>query len=152
MRAQQELSGKGQRSTRQRRMILEELAKVTCHPSADEVYEMVRRRLPRVSLGTVYRNLELLSEAGLILKLAPGGSQMRFDADTRPHYHIRCTRCGHVDDLAVSGVSEDDPEMRGAVRSLAKMQRLLAKCSKYDIIGYNLEFAGLCPSCNDRNS
>ncbi|MGE5577510.1 MAG: Fur family transcriptional regulator, partial [Syntrophothermus sp.] len=52
--------------TRQRQIILEELKNVTTHPTADEVYEMVRRRLPRISLGTVYRNLELLAEEGII--------------------------------------------------------------------------------------
>jgi Fur family ferric uptake transcriptional regulator len=60
--------------TRQRRVILEELRKVNTHPSADEIYEIVRKRLPRISLGTVYRNLEILSESGDIQKLEPGCS------------------------------------------------------------------------------
>jgi len=60
------------RMTRQRRIILEELRKVDSHPTADEVYEMVRRQLPRISLGTVYRNLEILSREGLIQKVVLG--------------------------------------------------------------------------------
>ncbi len=77
------------RLTTQRQVILEELGKVTSHPTANEVYDMVRKRLPRIGLGTVYRNLELMAESGLILKLEVGGTQKRFDATTDLHYHIR---------------------------------------------------------------
>ena len=63
--------------TKQRKVILEELRKLKTHPSADEIYNIVRERLPRISLGTVYRNLEILSDAGVILKLDVAGSQKR---------------------------------------------------------------------------
>ena len=72
------------RMTRQRRVILEELRKVNNHPSAYEIYEFVRKRLPRISLGTVYRNLEILSESGDIQKLEPGCSLKRFDGNYHP--------------------------------------------------------------------
>jgi Fur family ferric uptake transcriptional regulator len=75
------------RLTSQRQVILEELQKVTSHPTANEVFDMVRKRLPRIGLGTVYRNLDLLSEMGIIKKLEVGGEQKRFDGDTSPHYH-----------------------------------------------------------------
>ena len=65
------------RLTTQRQIILEELEKVTSHPTANEVYDMVRRRLPRIGLGTVYRNLELMADSGIILKLEVGGTQKR---------------------------------------------------------------------------
>jgi Fur family ferric uptake transcriptional regulator len=65
--------------TRQRKVILEELRNVDTHPSADEIYEMVRKRLPHISLGTVYRNLEILSETGAIQKLELGCAQKKFD-------------------------------------------------------------------------
>jgi len=68
------------RLTTQRQIILEELAKVTSHPTANEVYDMVRKRLPRIGLGTVYRNLELMADSGVILKIEVGGTQKRFDA------------------------------------------------------------------------
>lgn len=84
------------RLTTQRQIILEELEKVTSHPTANEVYDMVRKRLPRIGLGTVYRNLELMAETGIILKIEVGGTQKRFDATTHPHYHIRCISCGKV--------------------------------------------------------
>lgn len=127
------LSGKKFRMTHQRRVILDELKKVTSHPTADKVYEMVRQRLPRISLGTVYRNLEILSKCGMIQKLELGGNQQRFDGNTKNHYHVRCIRCGRVDDVPVEPV--------------AMFEDALRRVSDYEIIGHRLEFVGLCPQC-----
>ena len=77
------LSNPKSRMTHQRRIILEELRNTRSHPTADEVYEIVRKRIPKISLGTVYRNLELLSESGVIQKLEIGGTQKRFDGTGR---------------------------------------------------------------------
>jgi len=84
------------RLTNQRRIILEELKSVTTHPTADEIYGMVRQKMPRISLGTVYRNLEVLSSLGLVRKLENAAGQKRFDGDVSPHHHIRCEVCGKV--------------------------------------------------------
>lgn len=121
------------RLTTQRQIILEELAKVKTHPTASELYDMVRKRLPRIGLGTVYRNLELMAETGMILKLEVGGTQKRFDATTDNHYHIRCSACGKVDDI-------DTPVMDELVREAAR-------CSSYHVLGHHVEFSGICPSC-----
>ena len=67
--------------TAQREAILEELRSVDTHPTADELYVMLRRRMPQISLGTVYRNLEQLSQLGVIQKLATTGKQKRFDGN-----------------------------------------------------------------------
>ena len=91
---------KTQRNTRQRQVILEELQKLTSHPTAAGLYEIVRRRLPKISLGTVYRNLELLARTGLIQKLEFGGGEARFDGNVDRHDHVRCVRCGRVDDIS----------------------------------------------------
>ena len=88
--------------TQQRKVILEELKKTNSHPGADEIYERVRKRLPQISLGTVYRNLEILSELGEIQNLELGGGLKRFDSNPKKHYHIRCIRCGRVDDSPVA--------------------------------------------------
>ena len=119
--------------TRQRRVILEELRKADSHLTADEVYQMVRRRLPRISLGTVYRNLEVLSESGVIRKLELGGSQRLFDGKAGGHYHVRCIRCGRVDDVSgdLSPIISD----------------ILRDVSDYEIIGHRLLLTGLCPGC-----
>jgi Fur family ferric uptake transcriptional regulator len=120
--------------TRQRKVILEELRKLNTHPSADEIYEIVRHRLPRISLGTVYRNLEVLSELGEIQKLELSGLLKRFDWDTNKHYHIRCVRCSRVDDAPIAPLNQLDNELYGA--------------TVFEIIGHNLEFIGLCPECS----
>lgn len=121
------------RLTTQRQIILEELAKVKTHPTASELYDMVRKRLPRIGLGTVYRNLELMAENGMILKLEVGGTQKRFDTTTDTHYHIRCATCGKVDDI-------DTPVLDDLVREAAVS-------SSYHVIGHHVEFSGICPAC-----
>jgi Fur family ferric uptake transcriptional regulator len=119
--------------TRQRKVILEELNKLMTHPSAEEVYEVVRKRLPRVSLGTVYRNLETLSELGEITKLEFGGTLKRFDPNPEEHYHIRCSLCDRVVDAPMA--------------QLDHIEGLLSKETEFKIIGHRLEFYGLCPIC-----
>ena len=124
--------GKDMRLTNQRKVILEELQSVTSHPTADELYEMVRKRLPRISLGTVYRNLEVLSSCGLILKLEVAGQQKRFDGDTSPHHHVRCIKCGRVGDVFKV---RDYPD-------------IIDHCeTDFTITGHRLEFLGVCPEC-----
>ncbi|MGW8161512.1 MAG: Fur family transcriptional regulator [Desulfobulbales bacterium] len=125
------------RLTTQRQIILEELAKVKTHPTASELYDMVRKRLPRIGLGTVYRNLELMAESGMILKLEVGGTQKRFDATTDTHYHIRCSGCGKVDDI-------DTPVMDELVKTAAAS-------TSYQIIGHHVEFTGICPACQKQD-
>ena len=120
------------RITRQRRIILDELRKTTTHPTADEVYERVRKAIPRISLGTVYRNLQTLAAEGEIGELIDCG-RMRFDWDTSEHNHIRCLACGRIDDLKVklpAGIPDQKSGLDG-----------------YEVLGYKVEFAGICPSC-----
>ncbi len=126
------------RMTCQRRVILEELRKVTSHPTAEEIYAMVRQRLPRVSLGTVYRNLEILSEGGEVLKLETAGRRKRFDGKPQSHYHIRCVACGRVDDVPV--------------KFSGQLEKKLRKLSDYQVTGHSLEFQGICPACGKRGN
>ncbi len=124
------------RNTRQREVILQELRRLTSHPTAVGLYQIVRRRLPKISLGTVYRNLELLTEMGTIQKLDFGAAEARFDANHQPHHHVRCVRCGRVDDiqdapLDLSGIQGHD-------------------LGGYRIVGYRLDFLGICPRCFGR--
>ncbi len=119
--------------TRQRRMILEEVRNTDSHPSADEIYHRVRAKLPRISLGTVYRTLDLLSERGLIRKLELGGSQRRFDHRTHHHYHFRCLACQRLTDVDAQNFA-----------CLKATPRELAGCQ---LQGHQLEFFGLCPEC-----
>lgn len=121
------------KTTKQRKIILEELRKLKSHPAATELYELVRKRLPRISLGTVYRNLEVLADAGIIRKMETAGTQKRFDGTIENHYHVRCVKCGRVDDLPIPPISEIEDVVRGF--------------SDYKISSYRLEFQGLCPTC-----
>jgi Fur family ferric uptake transcriptional regulator len=121
------------RNTKQRQVILEELQKMRSHPTASKLYVVVRRRLPKISLGTVYRNLELLSRMGIINKFEHSRGEARYDGTVEHHDHLRCVCCGRLDDL--SGPPLPLPskgrEDRGG----------------YKITGHRLEFLGICPQC-----
>ncbi len=122
------------RMTRQRALILEALHSVTSHPTADEIYGMVREKMPRISLGTVYRNLDLLSSSGEILCLERAGAQKHFDGDTSPHLHVRCKRCGRIGDVhAAPALPAFTPLSAGG----------------FTIEDMEVEFTGLCDSCKD---
>ena len=122
------------RMTRQRRVILEEIRRYNNHPAADEIYERVRKQLPRISLGTVYRNLDVLCELGEIQRLELSGAMKRFDGIPKKHYHIRCVCCGRVDDAPIAPLNELEDDLYGT--------------TVFEIIGHNLEFTGLCPQCS----
>ncbi|HQG32081.1 MAG TPA: transcriptional repressor [Deltaproteobacteria bacterium] len=124
------------RMTEQRRIIFDELKKTYEHPSASDIYEKVKQRLPHISLGTVYRNLEILAARGIIKKLDMASGQRRFDAGVHAHHHIRCISCGRVDD-----VPSDSPTSLGSI--LAKVK----KVSGYDEVGCAADFYGICPKC-----
>ena len=130
------LQPKNTRMTRQRKVILEELLKQNDHPSADEIYQMVRRRIPRISLGTVYRNLEVLASMGKIQKLELSGALKRYDWNTNKHYHIRCVCCDRVDDAPIAPLNQ--------------LENDLYEATVFEIIGHNLEFTGLCPECSKK--
>lgn len=131
-------SEKTMRMTRQRRIILRELRKVKTHPSADELYEIVRQYLPRISLGTVYRNLEMLSKIGEIRKIEVGGAIKRFDGNTTEHYHVRCMVCGRIEDVPES-IQFD-------------FGNRVDKTMHYRILSHRLEFVGLCPVCTEQQA
>lgn len=126
------------RMTQQRRVILEELRRENNHPAADEIYERVRKRLPRISLATVYRNLDVLCELGEIQRLELSGAMNRYDGVSKKHYHIRCVGCDRVDDAPLAPLNELEDDLYGT--------------TVYEIIGHNLEFTGLCPDCSRKRA
>jgi len=129
---------KPRRNTPQRRMILHELCQMKTHPTAAELYAAVRLRLPRISLGTVYRNLDVLHEDGLIRKMEFAGAETRFDGILDPHDHVRCTECGRIEDIYSlnTGLTPEPP----------------AELAGFQVTGHRLEFFGLCPGCRMRGS
>lgn len=125
----------GHRMTRQRRIILEELRVPGRHLTADEVYTRLRKRKPDISLGTVYRNLELLTQAGEIKKLSIGSGPKQYDGGMHKHYHIRCKKCGKFSDVPADAFGDLD--------AIAAAGDILG----FDIIDHELEFTGLCDKC-----
>lgn len=87
------------KNSKQRTAILEYLAGTKEHPTADTVYENLRKTFPNISLGTVYRNLNLLADMHEIIKITTKCGGVRFDYDTSPHYHVVCSNCDRVEDL-----------------------------------------------------
>lgn len=122
------------RMTRQRSVILEALRSVDTHPTADEIYGMVRKKLPRISLGTVYRNLELLAGSGKIRRLDKAGAQKHFDGNMTPHHHVRCRGCGRIGDVFSSVPLPDVAQ---------------ATVPGFTLEAVELEFVGLCEGCRE---
>jgi len=94
--------------------------------------------LPKISLGTVYRNLELLSQVGMIQKLEYSGGEARYDGVTDHHYHVRCNNCGRIDDI--HSLSTD------------LIDKNINDLNGYEILGHRLEFLGICPNCQSYSS
>ncbi len=118
------------RYSRQRERIYQAVHASREHPSAQMVYDLLREELPRLSLGTVYRNLHQMAQEGMLQELE--GPTARFDACLAPHAHIRCTCCGRVMDL--SALEEPAP-----VRSAAE--------AGWQVERYSLMLEGICPAC-----
>ena len=123
--------------THQREIILQELKVSGEHLTADELYERVKKRLPRISLATVYRNLEIMAQAGRIAKRQVSGRQKRFDADVSDHDHIFCVQCHRLDNLNL------DRKRIGALPAGA--------IPGYTVTGYRLEIMGVCEACRKKN-
>ena len=121
------------RMTESHKAILSVLGRTRAHPTADEVYSMVRENLPNVSLGTVYRNLDLLAKQGLIRTLAAAGEQRRYDGMLDDHHHIRCEICGRIDDIELGNTE--------------RLEELIVDGRGYEVHGYTLCFVGVCREC-----
>ncbi len=120
------------RLTKQRKVILEELCKSDSHPTADELYQVVRQRMPNISLGTVYRNLDFLTEQGQIAKIEYSGAQMRFDALLEFHQHVRCVKCGAIGDV----FNTVQPPDIGFI-----------EVPGFILLSSRIEFDGICDKC-----
>ena len=127
------MTASARRMTPQRAEILAVLRAAHDHPTAAELYERLRPRLPRLSLGTVYRNLDLLVAAGTVAKLTAAGAEARYDGRPAPHDHARCRACGAVAD--VPALPESGPP------------RLP---DGFTLEARHLEYVGMCAACRRR--
>ena len=119
---------------RKRDAILTYLRKTKAHPSAETIYTQLKPEIPDLSMGTVYRNLNLFKEQGLVSSVATVNGVERFDGNTRPHVHFLCSGCGAVIDLEGLVV----PEVLAAAAK---------DCCGGQVDGCNLSFNGLCREC-----
>ncbi|THF73009.1 Fur family transcriptional regulator [Cohnella fermenti] len=128
-----QLKSGGVRMTPQRYAILQFLMESQAHPKADDIYRALSPQYPSLSVATVYNNLKLFVDAGLVRELTYGDNSSRFDADLSDHYHAICTRCGAMVDF------EHEP-----VREVEEAARQL---TGFVVHGHRMEVYGLCPTC-----
>ena len=123
----------GLKHSRQRDAVLTFLKSTTSHPTAEDVYTVVRQEFPKVSLGTIYRNLNLLVDQGDLIRIRCGDGVEHFDATVETHNHFICRSCGRVQDV--------DWELRSDIDQAAE------KCCSGKIEGHELYFYGTCNQC-----
>ena len=125
------------KNSKQRTAVLERLCSTTFHPTALELYEMVRSEMPNISLATVYRNLNLLCEEGRAIKLTADGAD-HFDGTVEPHYHFMCNGCKRVYDVEM----EHD----------AQLDQVAQNATGGEITGHSLMFYGQCRHCLEQKN
>lgn len=129
------LKKSGVRITPQRHAVLEYLLTSMSHPTADEIYKALEEKFPNMSVATVYNNLRILREIGLIKELTYGDDSSRFDSNMNDHYHIICEDCGKIVDFHYPTLDE--------IESLAE------KVSGFNISHHRMELYGKCEQCAD---
>jgi Fur family transcriptional regulator, peroxide stress response regulator len=117
--------------SKQKKLIYDIVASTLTHPTADWVYEKARRKMPRISLGTVYRNLKLLTAEGTLLEITTTRGAARYDANVSRHSHLRCVECDRLEDV---------PESEMAFQPKSRLRH-------YKILEYRVELIGICPAC-----
>lgn len=122
-----------QRNTTQRALVLETVKDLRCHATADEVYDNIVKKLPNISRGTVYRNLNLLSEMGEIRKVEMTIGADRFDHVCNEHYHAICLKCGRVFDVEMKYINDLDKNIKDT--------------HGFEIKSHDIIFKGICHEC-----
>jgi Fur family transcriptional regulator, peroxide stress response regulator len=128
------LRAAGMRITPQRLAVCRMLSTTDEHPTAQEIYEILRPHFPSLSLATIYNTLEVLTEVGAVNALGSvGDDSVHFDADTSPHVNLACLACHRVIDY----LSEHIHQVEGEVQS----------GSGYRVLGARVLYYGICPEC-----
>ncbi|WP_284141587.1 MULTISPECIES: peroxide-responsive transcriptional repressor PerR [unclassified Virgibacillus] len=127
------LKESGVRITPQRHAVLDYLLNAMTHPTADEIYKALEGKFPNMSVATVYNNLRVLREVGLVRELTYGDASSRFDCNTSEHYHIICNECGKIVDFHYPSLDE--------VESLAE------QVTGFEVSHHRLELYGKCKEC-----
>jgi Fur family transcriptional regulator, peroxide stress response regulator len=127
------LKSTGVRITPQRHAILEFLIQSMIHPTADDIYKALEAKFPNMSVATVYNNLRVFRESGLVKELTYGDSSSRFDFVTNDHYHIICDSCGKIVDFHYPGLDE--------------VEHLASHVTGFQVNSHRMEIYGTCPTC-----
>lgn len=125
------------RITPQRYAVLEYLVEFKNHPTADEIYRALEERFPNMSVATVYNNLRLLTEIGLVQEMKYGDASSRFDFSSTRHYHAICQQCGKIVDFHYP--------------SLEDVEVAASQLTGFEIADHRLEVYGICPECQEKN-
>ncbi|HZY66855.1 MAG: transcriptional repressor [Actinomycetota bacterium] len=131
----EKLRRSGYTLTSQRKAVLEALKEARGHPSAEDVYLIVKKKNPKVALGTVYQALSVLEEIGVVRSKHWSESPTRYDLNTEPHLDIRCQECGDVSEIP--GVE------------LANLEARIRENTSYEVRNTRLVVEGLCPGCRE---
>ncbi len=121
--------------SRQRELIYQAVVENKIHPTAEFVYNYLKKDNPQLSLGTVYRNLQQLSENGDLNRVSIPNQPDRFDSITQPHYHAVCSKCGHLEDILI----DDMPDINSHVAAKTGLV----------ITGHEIIFQIICPMCKN---
>ena len=122
------------RKTIQRSLVLETVQELQCHATAEEIYDTIVKKHANISRGTVYRNLNLLSDIGQIRKMEMPSGADRFDHQCHKHYHARCIKCGRVFDVEMEVIAD--------------LEKKIKNTHGFEFIEHDLIFKGICLECN----
>jgi Fur family peroxide stress response transcriptional regulator len=123
--------------SKQRERMLHLLGQTEIHPTADWLYQQLKEEFPSLSMGTVYRNLNILVEQKLIQKLPFGSTYDRYEVITKPHYHLVCEACGCVQDFDMPHYAEINEQAQ--------------KMSGFNVSRHRIDFFGICQKCQSKN-
>ena len=123
------------RFSKQRQIIYDMIVNNPVHPTADYIYNSLKEEYPELSLGTVYRNLNVLTEMGLILKITSEANSEHYDGNTSNHYHLMCESCHHIYDVMIPYLENIEEEAQ--------------KDCAHKINSHSLVFSGVCKNCSE---
>lgn len=126
------------RMTSQRYAILEYLLKDEVHPTANEIYEYLKKDFPNMSIATVYNNLNFFKEAGILIELPFGDNSSRFDLSVTQHYHAICNRCGRAIDFDYPGFDE--------------IEQAVERMTGFKVENHQFKITGYCTACQKLDS
>lgn len=135
--AVERLKSSGVRITPQRHAVLEYLIEAEIHPTADDIYKALEGKFPNMSVATVYNNLRVFKDIGLVKELTYGDASSRFDYNTSKHYHVICESCGKIVDFHYP--------------SLDEVEALAETVTGFEVSHHRMEIYGTCPDCKEKH-